>query len=76
MGRSERAGIADALMASGRHARTPVAVVHWGTTREQEVVHTTLDGLATVGLPAPAVIVVGPVAELDLGSTDRPEGPG
>ncbi len=32
MGMSERARIAEALMASGRGADTPVAVVHWGTT--------------------------------------------
>jgi uroporphyrin-III C-methyltransferase len=72
MGMSERARIADALMASGRGADTPVAVVHWGTTEEQRVVHSTLADLSTVELPAPAVIVVGAVAELDLGSTDRP----
>jgi uroporphyrin-III C-methyltransferase len=69
MGMSERARIADELVASGRRADTAVAVVHWGTTRRQQVVRTTLGELASVHLPAPAVIVVGPVAELDLGST-------
>jgi uroporphyrin-III C-methyltransferase len=71
MGMSERARIADELIASGRGADTPVAVVHWGTTPQQKVAHSTLGELATDQLPAPAVIVVGPVAGLDLGSTDR-----
>lgn len=69
MGMSERARIADELMASGRHTDTPVAVVHWGTTRQQRVVRSTLGGLASIDVPAPAAIVVGPVAGLDLGST-------
>jgi uroporphyrin-III C-methyltransferase len=69
MGMSERERIAAELMASGRGADTPVAVVHWGTTARQTVVRSTLGGLAQVDLPAPSVIVVGPVAALDLGST-------
>ena len=67
MGMSERARIADELIRSGRDAGTPVAVVHWGTTARQEVVRTTLGGLPEVELPAPSIIVVGPVAALDLG---------
>jgi uroporphyrin-III C-methyltransferase len=69
MGMSERVGIADALMAAGRGRDTPVAVVHWGTTGQQRVVRSTLGGLASVELPAPATIVIGPVAGLDLGSS-------
>jgi uroporphyrin-III C-methyltransferase len=76
MGMSERERIATELMDSGRGPDTPVAVVHWGTTPDQQVARTTLAGLATVDLPAPAVIVVGPVAALDLGSTDPDPGPG
>jgi siroheme synthase len=74
MGMAERAAIADRLMTAGRPPSTPVAVIHWATTERQQVVRTTLAGLAAVELPAPAVIVVGPVAGLDL---DRPgpEGP-
>jgi len=67
MGMSERARIADELVRSGRDGATPVAVVHWATTDRQQVVRTTLDGLVSVELPAPSVIVVGPVAGLDLG---------
>jgi uroporphyrin-III C-methyltransferase len=69
MGMSEREAIATALVASGRNPETPVAVVHWGTTARQTVVRTTLHHLASVDLPAPSVIVVGPVAALELGST-------
>jgi uroporphyrin-III C-methyltransferase len=66
MGMSERARIGEELMAAGLSPQTPVAVVHWGTTPGQEVAHATLAGLASVDLPAPAVIVIGPVAGLDL----------
>jgi uroporphyrin-III C-methyltransferase/precorrin-2 dehydrogenase/sirohydrochlorin ferrochelatase len=76
MGMSERKRIADELMAAGRPADTPVAVVHWGTTRRQRVVRSTLEALASVDLPAPAAIVIGPVAGLDLGSTDDRAGSG
>ena len=55
------------LIRSGRDRATPVAVVHWATTDRQQVVRTTLAGLAAVDLPAPSVIVVGPVAGLDPG---------
>lgn len=68
MGMSERERIAAELMASGRDAATPVAVVHWGTTPDQRVVRTSLAGLAGVDLPAPSAIVIGPVAGLDLRS--------
>ena len=66
-------GVADELMAGGRAGDTPVAGVHWGTTRDQRVVRSTLAELASVDLPAPAAIVIGPVAGLDL--TDRPDEP-
>ncbi len=74
MGMSERTRIADELLGSGRPASTPVAVVHWATTARQQVVRTTLGDLAAVELPAPSVIVVGPVAGLDL--TTLPGGSG
>ncbi len=76
MGMSERARIADELMAGGRPAWTPSAVVHWATTERQRVVRTTLDGLASVDLPAPSVIVIGPVAGLDLGPVPGRAGDG
>jgi uroporphyrin-III C-methyltransferase len=76
MGIGARATIADRLMAGGRSADTPVAVVHWGTTGRQRVVRSTLDGLAAIDLPAPATIVIGPVAGLDLGTTAPGPEPG
>ena len=66
MGMAARAAIAERLLVAGRTSDTPVAVVHWGTTSRQQVVRTTLDGLAAVDLPAPSVIVVGAVAGLDM----------
>jgi uroporphyrin-III C-methyltransferase len=74
MGMSERAQIAAELIGSGRDADTPVAVVHWGTTPLQQVVRSTLGGLASIELPAPSAIVVGPVAALELGSTTGTSG--
>lgn len=66
MGMATRAEIARRLRAGGRPADTPVAVVEWGTTPSQRTVRTTLEGLESVALGSPAVIVVGPVAALDL----------
>lgn len=64
---------ADALLAGGRPARTPVGVVQDGSTRRQRVLRSTLDAvaddIAAEGIRPPAVIVIGPVAGLheDLG---------
>ena len=66
MGVGARAAVAERLIAAGRSPGTPVAVVRWGTTDRQEVVRTTLDHLADVDLGAPAAIVVGAVAGLDV----------
>ncbi len=75
MGMSERQQIAERLLAAGRQASSPVAVVHWGTTAQEQVVRTDLGHLAEVELPAPAVIVVGPVAALDLSGAATPPRP-
>jgi len=73
MGMATRAAIARRLVEGGRPPETPVAVVAWGTTTAQRSVRTTLAGLADVTLGSPAVIVVGPVAGLDLsGPAPRP----
>lgn len=65
----ERIGaFADALLAGGRPADTPVAVVQDGTTRIQRTVRTTLASAAADmrahEIAPPAVIVIGPVAGL------------
>jgi uroporphyrinogen III methyltransferase / synthase len=69
MGMSERSRISAGLMAGGLAADTPVAVVHWGTTAHQQVARATLGELPALELPAPAAIIIGPVAALELGST-------
>jgi uroporphyrinogen III methyltransferase/synthase len=69
MGMSERSTISAGLIAGGLGADTPIAVVRWGTTDSQEVARATLGELPSVELPAPAAIVIGPVAALELGST-------
>lgn len=58
--------IAGRLLAAGRAADTPAAVIHRGTTEAEETVVGTLADIAerAAGLPAPAVIVIGEVAAL------------
>jgi uroporphyrin-III C-methyltransferase/precorrin-2 dehydrogenase/sirohydrochlorin ferrochelatase len=65
----ERIGVfAEALLAGGRPAETPVVVVQDGTTRIQRTVRATLGTIADVaaaeGVAPPAIVVVGPVAGL------------
>lgn len=60
--------IANQLMAHGRSPQEPVALVRWGTTPQQEVLTSTLEAVAAeverTGFAAPAIIVVGKVAQL------------
>ena len=76
MGMVTKAEIAAALLAAGKPADTPTAVIANGTTPQQEVVRTTLGELARVDLASPAVIVIGPVVALGAvaspASPDRP----
>jgi siroheme synthase len=74
MGMGARASIAERLRSAGRSDDTPVAVVHWGTTDRQQIVRTDLAHLADVDLPAPAAIVIGPVAGLDVTAGPAPAG--
>jgi uroporphyrin-III C-methyltransferase len=66
MGLERIAEIAERLVAHGRPARTPVAVIARGTTDDQVVVRGTLADIAARarGLASPATIVVGEVAAL------------
>ncbi len=68
MGVERIAAFADALLAGGRPADTPVAVVQDGTTRIQRTLRTTLASAAADmrahEIAPPAVIVIGPVAGL------------
>jgi uroporphyrinogen III methyltransferase / synthase len=56
------------LIAHGRSPETPVAVIRWGTTAQQQTVVGTLATIAAevarVGLKPPAIIVVGEVVRL------------
>jgi uroporphyrinogen III methyltransferase/synthase len=68
MGVARTAEIADQLIANGRDADTPVAVIRWGTYGHQETVVSTLIGVAAAierrKLTSPALIVVGDVVRL------------
>ena len=58
------------LVAAGLEPSTPAAVISRGTCHDQEVVRSTLEHLpaAAAGLPTPALVVVGDVAALELGT--------
>ena len=66
MGVAERAAIASRLIAGGLRPETPVTAVRFGTRPEQQVVRTTLGELGEAEIEAPAAIVIGAVAGLDL----------
>jgi len=72
MGSTALPVIAERLVAAGRPASTPVAVVHRGTTIAQRVVTGTLGDIASraADVAAPAVIVIGEV--VGLGSLIAP----
>ncbi|MEM6911701.1 MAG: uroporphyrinogen-III C-methyltransferase [Verrucomicrobiota bacterium] len=65
----ERIGaIADALMEQGADRETPVAMIRWATTARQQTLLGTLGDIAkkvkAAHFQAPAITVVGPVAQL------------
>lgn len=68
MGTSRLGEIGERLVAAGRPAQTPAAVVRWGTTGEQELVVATLGSIAAAVVAAelgpPALLVVGDVVAL------------
>ena len=68
MGNRRMADIADALMAGGRAATTPTAVIEWGTWPSQRTVTGSLQTIAglvkTAQVQSPALIVVGEVVSL------------
>jgi uroporphyrin-III C-methyltransferase len=66
MGVAERASIAGALIAGGRSADTPAAIVERAGTPEQRVSRCALAELGERQIAPPATIVIGPVAALDL----------
>ncbi|MDX6514665.1 MAG: uroporphyrin-III C-methyltransferase [Gaiellaceae bacterium] len=68
MGLARVGRLVDGLVAAGRSAETPAAVISKGTTNEQRVVSAPLSELAAAveqaGLEAPALVVVGDVVAL------------
>ena len=66
MGLARLAGLADGLIAAGRPADTPAAVVSRGTLPDKEVVAAPLAELAerSSDLPGPALVVIGDVVAL------------
>jgi len=66
MGLTSIASIAASLVAGGKPASTPVAVIAHGTTHQQRTVEATLDTIAGAAseLPAPALVVIGDVVAL------------
>lgn len=66
MGVEHRAEISERLIAGGCKPSVPVAVIEDGTLPTQRTVRTTLGVLGDVEAGAPATIVVGGVAALDL----------
>jgi uroporphyrin-III C-methyltransferase len=69
--------VAERLVAHGKSPDTPVALVRWGTTAEQETLEATLatvaDEVERRGFAAPAVTVVGDVVALRHGLPSREE---
>ena len=68
MGVKNLPNITERLIAHGKSADTPVALIRWGTTSRQKTVTGTLATIAdrarAAGLKAPAIIVVGDVVDL------------
>jgi uroporphyrin-III C-methyltransferase/precorrin-2 dehydrogenase/sirohydrochlorin ferrochelatase len=68
MGVAKLSAFAEVLIAHGRPADTPVAVIQDGTLRSQRTLRSTLaeaaDAMAEQGIRPPAVIVIGAVAGL------------
>lgn len=68
MGVANLAYIRDQLVAHGRSKDTPVALIRWGTTMEQQTLTGTLetivDQVREAGFQSPAIIIVGQVVKL------------
>lgn len=70
MGVAQRGRISRELRIGGLDPSTPVAVVHGASLTDEFVVRSQLRDLAQLDVSAPAVIVIGPVAGLDLGLSE------
>ena len=76
MGLGSLERIAEELMAGGKAASTPAAVISGGNSPNPACVRGNLQNIAArvrqAGVQAPAVILIGEVAALRLGSRDKP----
>ncbi len=68
MGVTQRGPIAEALQSGGLGADTPVAVIERAGQDTERVIRTVLGDLGATAVSAPAVLVIGAVAALDLRS--------
>lgn len=66
MGVSNREKIAEELLKSGRESSTPVAVIRWGTTENQDTSITNLGELkkGVEGLKPPSIFVIGEIVNM------------
>jgi uroporphyrin-III C-methyltransferase len=69
MGVEQRALIAQQLIEGGLAPSTPVAAVEWASTPRERCVRCSLDELGDTHVEAPAVLVIGLAAALDIGRT-------
>lgn len=70
MGVERRRAIATELIEGGLAPTTPVAVLEWVSTPDERCVRCTLDELGATSVRAPAVLVIGAVAGLDVRSVE------
>jgi uroporphyrin-III C-methyltransferase len=66
MGAARRQEIARALLAAGQPASTPVVAITRGTLADEAIVRTTLGRLGTAAVEAPATLVIGDAAGVEL----------
>lgn len=64
MGAARLGHIARALIAAGKPASTPVAVVSWATRPDQEIRLSRLDACVDLDVEAPSTIIIGEVVDL------------
>lgn len=66
MGVSNLASITNELISHGLSKQTPIAIICWGTTKEQKTIIGTLDNILekSAGIKPPGIIVIGDVVNL------------
>lgn len=66
MGVERRADIASQLIRGGLSPSTPVAALEWASSEKERCVRSRLDELGATHVEAPAVLVIGAVADLEV----------